>query len=310
MPAVRPWPLLVSVLAAGCFADHPPTLGSGTDDPSSDGGTTAAMISTTGGVTGGSGPETTSSATTGATTGDDCDPGMSPKTWYIDQDDDGWGAGEPILACTRPDKGVSVDGDCDDGQVGVNPDAIELCNQVDDDCDALVDEVSALNKECDGCALRQKDGEAWWLCVQDGPDWTVARAGCQVFGAEMASVRTADEDVWLAAEVAMLGLPAPADATLWIGLRRDETVADTCAITLTDWNWTDGAPFAYVNWGFDQPDNHPTADGCPMCTPAGFADPACPRENCVDYLGDGGWNDAPCTVAGQGFVCRASHAGP
>ena len=52
--------------------------------------------------------------------GDKADPDLEP----IDRDGDGYPKGE----------------DCDDWDGGVHPDATEICNQVDDDCDAQVDE--------------------------------------------------------------------------------------------------------------------------------------------------------------------------
>ena len=55
--------------------------------------------------------------------------------WYSDGDGDGYGAGEPVLACEAPSGHVSVDGDCDDEAFDTSPDGVETCgNGVDEDC--------------------------------------------------------------------------------------------------------------------------------------------------------------------------------
>ncbi len=81
---------------------------------------------------------------------DDCDGVVDPgsaadaSTWYTDSDGDGYGdASTGTAACTQP-SGTAVDsGDCDDGDPAVNPSATELCNDIDDDCDGVVDPASA-----------------------------------------------------------------------------------------------------------------------------------------------------------------------
>lgn len=63
----------------------------------------------------------------------------------VDLDGDGWGAfmGWPICA-TPPGPIVTLEGDCDDDDPGVNPDADETCGDgVDQDCDGAVDEDCA-----------------------------------------------------------------------------------------------------------------------------------------------------------------------
>ena len=66
---------------------------------------------------------------------------VDADTWYADADADGFGdGGSPVLACDEPEGAVSDDQDCDDSSASVNPDAAELCNEVDDDCDGSVDE--------------------------------------------------------------------------------------------------------------------------------------------------------------------------
>ncbi len=75
---------------------------------------------------------------------DDQDPGLdssSATRWYLDADSDGFGGwGTSTLACEPPSGYAEDQSDCDDDDPGVNPDATETCNGIDDDCDGLVDD--------------------------------------------------------------------------------------------------------------------------------------------------------------------------
>ena len=78
---------------------------------------------------------------------DDCDgavdDGLIFDTYYVDADGDGFGdsADLGISLCADPNDGsVTNNLDCDDDNDGINPDAIEVCNGIDDDCDGAVDE--------------------------------------------------------------------------------------------------------------------------------------------------------------------------
>ena len=44
------------------------------------------------------------------------------------------------MLASRPEGYVSFIGDCDDDNPNVNPEAIEVCDGVDNDCDSLVDD--------------------------------------------------------------------------------------------------------------------------------------------------------------------------
>ncbi|MED5372853.1 MAG: MopE-related protein [Myxococcota bacterium] len=61
--------------------------------------------------------------------------------WFLDADEDRYGAGAPVLACSAPDRHVAVDGDCDDLDASVHPGAVEVCGGGDEDCDGLLDDL-------------------------------------------------------------------------------------------------------------------------------------------------------------------------
>jgi len=63
------------------------------------------------------------------------DDGLATSPWYADSDGDGYGAGPAVLDCAAPAGHVASSGDCDDADPAIHPDATELCDGVDQDCD-------------------------------------------------------------------------------------------------------------------------------------------------------------------------------
>ena len=61
------------------------------------------------------------------------------STWYADFDRDDFGDAANSLYHEQPFDYILQLGDCDDTDDVVNPDAPELCNAIDDNCDGLVD---------------------------------------------------------------------------------------------------------------------------------------------------------------------------
>lgn len=66
---------------------------------------------------------------------------FAAKTWYTDADGDGFGdLAQSQVACAQPAGTVLDAGDCNDGDGDVYPDADEICDGQDNDCDGLVDD--------------------------------------------------------------------------------------------------------------------------------------------------------------------------
>lgn len=116
---------LALFLAAGCY----PKLDFDTASAGSNPGTTGA--DGTGGPSGGGGGV------------DGSDGAQTDCTAWPDDDGDGFGDGESVaVSCDNLPPGYADnDDDCDDQSAAVNPDATEVCNGIDDDCDRAVDDA-------------------------------------------------------------------------------------------------------------------------------------------------------------------------
>jgi hypothetical protein len=69
-----------------------------------------------------------------------CAGGASPTDWHADADGDGYGdPTSTTLACVVPSGYVEDDEDCDDTDAASYPDAEEVCDGADNDCDGDVD---------------------------------------------------------------------------------------------------------------------------------------------------------------------------
>ena len=98
---------------------------------------------------------------------DDCDSATDVENsfgctaFYFDGDNDDWGTGTVQSRClceaVPPFSAVKV-GDCNDSSQSVHPDADEVCNWIDDDCDGATDEENGT-----GCTdyLLDSDGDGY-----------------------------------------------------------------------------------------------------------------------------------------------------
>jgi hypothetical protein len=68
-------------------------------------------------------------------------------TWYVDDDGDDFGKDlDSTIACDAPTGHVASSGDCDDTDPAVNPDADELCDGIDNNCDDAIDGSDAVDR--------------------------------------------------------------------------------------------------------------------------------------------------------------------
>jgi hypothetical protein len=99
----------------------------------------------------------------------DEDPGVDPDSftaWYADADADGAPGGPAVYACDPPAGRSAVSVDCDDSDPAVLPGATEVCDGVDNDCDALVD---GADPDAVGATIAwslDADGDGWGSGVE------------------------------------------------------------------------------------------------------------------------------------------------
>ena len=68
------------------------------------------------------------------------DAASDATTFYADADGDHYGSeGLPVQSCTIPVGYVANADDCDDAALAINPDAADICDRVDNDCDDSID---------------------------------------------------------------------------------------------------------------------------------------------------------------------------
>merc|ERR1712137_201247 len=110
----------------------------------------------------------------------------------------------------------------------------------------------------------------------DKESWLNAREMCKIIGGELIEINDADENNFVAGEIALrkdyvpfIALTDVADENVWVWMISNTHVTNT----------------SYTNWAHDQPNN---SGG---------------HENCVKMITGGFWNDDSCTDD-RFFVCE------
>ncbi len=103
------------------------------------------------------------------------DDGLTFVNYYLDTDSDGFGAGTATNSCSNPGSGyVTNNTDCNNNNPNIRPNAIETCNTIDDNCNALINEglvflTYYLDADSDGYYLSSMSA-----CSSQGVNYTTA----------------------------------------------------------------------------------------------------------------------------------------
>ena len=201
---------------------------------------------------------TSSSSTTG------CE--MLP--WYRDSDSDGYGDPDvSVDACDPPEGYTDNSLDCDDSTPKISPDAAELCDMIDNDCDDVIDEWSPDNPSCDGCTMSAIGDSVYHLCPEPKLVFEAARVLCQERGGDLVIIETLAEGMDLQA------LIDDGFLSSWlIGLSDIDTEGSFV--------WVDGTPLVpgQSSWAANEPNDSML------------------KEDCVTLQNTGTWNDIDCTT--------------
>jgi hypothetical protein len=205
------------------------------------------------------------------------------QTYYADFDGDGYGSPElTAVDCTVPDRFIDNNLDCDDGDTRVNPDGIELCDGLDNDCNAATAET-CLN----ACTPQVRDTEVYLFCAGQ-VTYSVAKTACVAEGMHLIRIDDLVEQNWMSAQrTPAFGAPA----RVWMG--GNDANAEGVWVWHDDLQfWQGGAGGAapvgvFSHWRGGEPNN---GDGVEDC-------------GTVDDNAAGRWDDRPCNQVHR-FICE------
>ena len=103
---------------------------------------------------------------------DDADPSVldsSKSNFYVDADNDNYGAGAAVRFCDEPALHAPVAGDCNNSNAAINPGAAEACDLIDNNCNGQNNEGLAFS-------LWYADADSDTYGAGDGYSWCAATA--------------------------------------------------------------------------------------------------------------------------------------
>jgi uncharacterized protein (TIGR02145 family) len=95
------------------------------------------------------------------------------STFYQDLDGDGFGSSITVQSCTQPSGYVAQNGDCDDSDATINPNASEICNGIDENCDSVIDDNCTLTIDISDKNLSICTDEGYFRIRIDGGEWNI-----------------------------------------------------------------------------------------------------------------------------------------
>lgn len=154
----------------------------------------------------------------------------------------------------------------------------EDCNDVDDDCNGLIDDGAP----CPPSAVH--DGHIYFFGTQL-MSWLAARAWCHSLGRDAVILNEKAEHEWFAQQAS-----DRARTCRWLGL--------TDIVNENQWVWINGTPAEFFFWGPEQPnDNAPGGEDCVALIPLAYLNKPST------------WSDLPCEGAEPVTQCLAACEG-
>lgn len=207
---------------------------------------------------------------------DDCDGFVDESSnnntpqWYYDSDGDGYGDGPSVSSCNQPTGYVTSDGDCDDNDFSINPDAVEQCDGFDNDCDGVTDSASVCP-----CNFEVYNGDNYLFCAS-AKSWYDGQNYCDDYGYHMVTITSNSENNWVDSTA-----DSYSTSKWWLGLNDLSQEGN--------FEWEDGTPLGYSKWQPGEPNN---AGG---------------NEDCAQHnrFSNGYWNDEPCASSFR-FICEVN----
>jgi MYXO-CTERM domain-containing protein len=104
------------------------------------------------------------------------------NAWYLDADGDGFGdiGSDQVLSCTPVPGRVPNRTDCDDSDATINPEALELCDGLDNDCDGAPDDgldFIQYYRDSDNDTFGAASSEEF-ACAPPGDDFVTVAGDC------------------------------------------------------------------------------------------------------------------------------------
>ena len=108
------------------------------------------------------------------------DDGLTFVNYYIDSDSDGFGAGTATNSCSNLGAGYATNNtDCNNNNPNIRPNAIEICNAIDDNCNNLIDDgLTFVNYYIDTDSDGFGAGTATNTCSNPGAGYATNNTDC------------------------------------------------------------------------------------------------------------------------------------
>jgi hypothetical protein len=208
------------------------------------------------------------------------------QTYYVDADGDGHGdPGSSVEACEPPAGAVQTSDDCDDNNAERHPALPEICDGLDNDCNAATIEQCPAN--CSAQRRAPPDNARAYLVCNISTSWTNARTTCNGAGFKLVQIESAAENAY----VRNLATAVLGSVEIHLGGTDSATESVWAWEGSGDLFWQGGpAPGGvsvggrYSNWESGEPNDSGT-------------------EDCAEMRTTGQWNDVSCGES-QRFVCR------